>query len=185
MVFLPFCCRKMLKLCGETEDKLAQELIHFELQVERDVIEPLFLLAEVRSGSETGPMWLGWAEWWSLGSFGSSLRVVSAPHTLWRSVSLGSVTTQLQGVPQPGNPWSWRLSPSPTCAVLEGETARLVASLHPPQGLRPVFLPAFHLSPGFCEMTVESQIGHKWTYLWNRDRLPSESRLVVAKGEGI
>ncbi|GAB5580540.1 rho GTPase-activating protein 44 isoform X1 [Prionailurus iriomotensis] len=37
---------KMLKLCGETEDKLAQELIHFELQVERDVIEPLFLLAE-------------------------------------------------------------------------------------------------------------------------------------------
>lgn len=38
---------KMLKLCGETEDKLAQELIHFELQVERDVIEPLFLLAEV------------------------------------------------------------------------------------------------------------------------------------------
>uniref|UniRef100_A0A8D0NM64 Rho GTPase activating protein 44 n=1 Tax=Sus scrofa TaxID=9823 RepID=A0A8D0NM64_PIG len=41
---------KMLKLCGETEDRLAQELIHFELQVERDVIEPLFLLAEVRSG---------------------------------------------------------------------------------------------------------------------------------------
>ncbi|XP_075417197.1 rho GTPase-activating protein 44 isoform X2 [Tenrec ecaudatus] len=38
---------KMLKLCGDTEDKLAQELIHFELQVERDVIEPLFLLAEV------------------------------------------------------------------------------------------------------------------------------------------
>ncbi|XP_033278730.1 rho GTPase-activating protein 44 isoform X1 [Orcinus orca] len=38
---------KMLKLCGEAEDKLAQGLIHFELQVERDVIEPLFLLAEV------------------------------------------------------------------------------------------------------------------------------------------
>ncbi|KAM8797001.1 LOW QUALITY PROTEIN: rho GTPase-activating protein 44 [Eudromia elegans] len=38
---------RMLKLCGEAEDKLAQELIHFELQVERDVIEPLFLLAEV------------------------------------------------------------------------------------------------------------------------------------------
>ncbi|XP_058022738.1 rho GTPase-activating protein 44 [Ahaetulla prasina] len=38
---------KMLKLCGEAEDKLGQELIHFELQVERDVIEPLFVLAEV------------------------------------------------------------------------------------------------------------------------------------------
>ncbi|NXI05372.1 RHG44 protein, partial [Pachycephala philippinensis] len=35
------------RLCGEAEDKLAQELIHFELQVERDVIEPLFVLAEV------------------------------------------------------------------------------------------------------------------------------------------
>lgn len=43
-----FSYRKMLKLCGEAEDKLAQELIHFELQVERDVIEPLFVLAEVR-----------------------------------------------------------------------------------------------------------------------------------------
>lgn len=47
-------CRKMLRLCGEAEDKLAQELIHFELQVERDVIEPLFVLAEV-SGRRGGP----------------------------------------------------------------------------------------------------------------------------------
>ncbi|KAI1886592.1 hypothetical protein AGOR_G00197400 [Albula goreensis] len=38
---------KMLKLCGETEDKLAQELILFEFQIERDVIEPLYVLAEV------------------------------------------------------------------------------------------------------------------------------------------
>nr|XP_024645997.1 rho GTPase-activating protein 44 isoform X2 [Macaca nemestrina] len=60
---------KMLKLCGETEDKLAQELIHFELQVERDVIEPLFLLAEVSSRREIPKfqkqrkhlaMWLEW-----------------------------------------------------------------------------------------------------------------------------
>ncbi|XP_058848330.1 rho GTPase-activating protein 44-like isoform X6 [Acipenser ruthenus] len=38
---------KMLNMCGETEDRLAQELILFELQIERDVIEPLFILAEV------------------------------------------------------------------------------------------------------------------------------------------
>uniref|UniRef100_A0A665VW16 Rho GTPase-activating protein 44 n=1 Tax=Echeneis naucrates TaxID=173247 RepID=A0A665VW16_ECHNA len=38
---------KMLKLCGETQDKLAQELILFELTTERDVIEPLYDLAEV------------------------------------------------------------------------------------------------------------------------------------------
>ncbi|KAJ8283479.1 hypothetical protein COCON_G00023290 [Conger conger] len=38
---------KMLKLCGDSEDRLAQELILFELQIERDVIEPLYVLAEV------------------------------------------------------------------------------------------------------------------------------------------
>ncbi|KAJ8251406.1 hypothetical protein GJAV_G00221000 [Gymnothorax javanicus] len=38
---------KMLKLCGDTEDKLAQELILFEFQIERDVVEPLYVLAEV------------------------------------------------------------------------------------------------------------------------------------------
>ena len=40
--------RKMLKLCGETQDKLAQELIQFEVTIERDVIEPLYDLAEVQ-----------------------------------------------------------------------------------------------------------------------------------------
>ncbi|XP_041432177.1 rho GTPase-activating protein 44 isoform X5 [Xenopus laevis] len=38
---------KMLILCGEAEDKLAQELIHFEQDMERDVVDPLFVLAEV------------------------------------------------------------------------------------------------------------------------------------------
>lgn len=37
----------MLKMCGETEEKLAQELIQFEFQIERDVVEPLYVLAEV------------------------------------------------------------------------------------------------------------------------------------------
>ncbi|XP_076154100.1 rho GTPase-activating protein 44-like isoform X2 [Alosa pseudoharengus] len=38
---------KMLKLCGETQEKLAQELLLFELQTERDVVDPLYALAEV------------------------------------------------------------------------------------------------------------------------------------------
>ncbi|XP_072299339.1 rho GTPase-activating protein 44 isoform X4 [Eucyclogobius newberryi] len=38
---------KMLKICGDTEEKLAQELIQFEFQIERDVVEPLYVLAEV------------------------------------------------------------------------------------------------------------------------------------------
>lgn len=75
--FFPFYCRKMLKLCGETEDKLAQELIHFELQVERDVIEPLFLLAEVRSGMRLGLSEQKGTVQWALQSFCSSLITVS------------------------------------------------------------------------------------------------------------
>lgn len=39
----------MLKLCGETQDRLAQELILFEFTIERDVIEPLYDLAEVNA----------------------------------------------------------------------------------------------------------------------------------------
>lgn len=39
--------RMMLKMCGETEEKLAQELMDFEFQIERDVVEPLYALAEV------------------------------------------------------------------------------------------------------------------------------------------
>lgn len=38
----------MLKLCGETQDRLAQELILFELTIERDVVEPLYDLSEVQ-----------------------------------------------------------------------------------------------------------------------------------------
>ncbi|XP_050980570.1 rho GTPase-activating protein 44 isoform X5 [Labeo rohita] len=38
---------KMLKICGETQDRLAQELLLFELQIERDVVEPLYTLAEI------------------------------------------------------------------------------------------------------------------------------------------
>uniref|UniRef100_A0A671LPN2 BAR domain-containing protein n=1 Tax=Sinocyclocheilus anshuiensis TaxID=1608454 RepID=A0A671LPN2_9TELE len=37
----------MLKICGETQDRLAQELLLFELQIEQDVVEPLYTLAEV------------------------------------------------------------------------------------------------------------------------------------------
>ncbi|XP_077360053.1 rho GTPase-activating protein 44-like isoform X5 [Festucalex cinctus] len=38
---------KMLKLCGETQDKLSQELILFEVTIERDVMDPLYDLSEV------------------------------------------------------------------------------------------------------------------------------------------
>lgn len=43
----------MLKLCGETQDKLAHELLLFELTIEGDVVEPLYDLAEVRK--QTNP----------------------------------------------------------------------------------------------------------------------------------
>ena len=35
-----------------------------------------------------------------------------------------------------------------------------------------------------CHLYVESKIWHKWTYLWNKNRLTDvENRFVVAKGE--
>lgn len=46
LVFVPH--RKMLKMCGDAEEQLAQELILFELEIERDVVEPLYVLAEVK-----------------------------------------------------------------------------------------------------------------------------------------
>ncbi|XP_061783453.1 rho GTPase-activating protein 44-like isoform X1 [Nerophis lumbriciformis] len=38
---------KMLKLCGETQDQLAQELVLLEVTIEREVLDPLDDLAEV------------------------------------------------------------------------------------------------------------------------------------------
>uniref|UniRef100_A0A286Y3R5 Rho GTPase-activating protein 44 n=1 Tax=Cavia porcellus TaxID=10141 RepID=A0A286Y3R5_CAVPO len=69
---------KMLKLCGETEDKLAQELIHFELQVERDVIEPLFLLAEVRLGAAQKPLGSAWQQTSKSSGLSSTLQPAGA-----------------------------------------------------------------------------------------------------------
>uniref|UniRef100_A0AAY4CTQ9 BAR domain-containing protein n=1 Tax=Denticeps clupeoides TaxID=299321 RepID=A0AAY4CTQ9_9TELE len=38
---------KMLKTSGEAQERLAQELMLFEFHMERDVVEPLYVLAEV------------------------------------------------------------------------------------------------------------------------------------------
>ncbi|XP_077482134.1 rho GTPase-activating protein 44 isoform X6 [Stigmatopora argus] len=38
---------KMLKLCGETQDRLSQELVLFEVTIEKDVMDPLYDLSEV------------------------------------------------------------------------------------------------------------------------------------------
>lgn len=40
--------RKMMEVCGEAENRLASELMHHELQIEKDVLDPLSQLAEVR-----------------------------------------------------------------------------------------------------------------------------------------
>uniref|UniRef100_W5LJK6 Rho GTPase-activating protein 44 n=1 Tax=Astyanax mexicanus TaxID=7994 RepID=W5LJK6_ASTMX len=42
-----FLLGKVLRLCGETQEHLAQELQTFELQMEKDIIEPLSTLSEV------------------------------------------------------------------------------------------------------------------------------------------
>lgn len=46
--FFFFFCRKMMEVCGEAENRLAAELMQHELQIEKDVLDPLSQLAEVR-----------------------------------------------------------------------------------------------------------------------------------------
>ena len=41
--------RKMMEVCGEAENRLASELMQHELQIEKDVLDPLSQLAEVRN----------------------------------------------------------------------------------------------------------------------------------------
>lgn len=54
-VTLPSLCavacdhRKMMEVCGEAENRLASELMQHELQIEKDVLDPLSQLAEVRN----------------------------------------------------------------------------------------------------------------------------------------
>lgn len=41
--------RKMMEVCGDAENRLASELMLHELQIEKDVLDPLSQLAEVRN----------------------------------------------------------------------------------------------------------------------------------------
>lgn len=38
-----------MEVCGEAENRLASELMQHELQIEKDVLDPLSQLAEVRN----------------------------------------------------------------------------------------------------------------------------------------
>ena len=40
-----------MEVCGEAENRLASELMHHELQVEKDCLDPLNQLAEVTSSA--------------------------------------------------------------------------------------------------------------------------------------
>lgn len=49
----------MLDTCGDAENKLAMELSQHEVQIEREVIDPLCLLTEVSQLSLRGETHLG------------------------------------------------------------------------------------------------------------------------------
>lgn len=51
-VLIPVCVcmnSKMMDVCGEAENRLATELMQHELQIERDILDPLNQLAEVKT----------------------------------------------------------------------------------------------------------------------------------------
>lgn len=45
---------KMMEVCGDAENRLASELMQHELQIEKDVLDPLSQLAEVRNLTPPG-----------------------------------------------------------------------------------------------------------------------------------
>lgn len=51
-VYIPISvcvCSKMMDVCGEAESRLATELMQHEVQIERDILDPLNQLAEVKT----------------------------------------------------------------------------------------------------------------------------------------
>lgn len=49
---------KMMDVCGEAESRLATELMQHELQIERDILDPLNHLAEVIEQTNMFELWL-------------------------------------------------------------------------------------------------------------------------------
>jgi len=45
--YLP--CRKMMEMCGDAENRLASELMQHEVIIEKEILDPLNQLAEVRT----------------------------------------------------------------------------------------------------------------------------------------
>ena len=48
----------MLDTCGDAENKLAMELSQHEVQIEREILEPLSVLTEVSHSSLTKEVWI-------------------------------------------------------------------------------------------------------------------------------
>lgn len=46
---------KMMEACGDAEGRLASELMQYEVQIERDVLDPLNQLAEVTKKRKEKP----------------------------------------------------------------------------------------------------------------------------------
>lgn len=48
-------CRKLLETCGEAETQLALELSQHEVLIEKEVVDPLYSIAEVGAGAWAQP----------------------------------------------------------------------------------------------------------------------------------
>lgn len=70
-----------MEVCGEAENRLASELMHHELQIEKDVLDPLSQLAEVRKPGNPSVDEGNKAQVKYLGFFHSSWPVLKCSHT--------------------------------------------------------------------------------------------------------
>lgn len=62
----------MLETCGDAESQLAVELSQHEVFVEREIVEPLCTIAEVRASGAWGGTWLAVSQAFTgIGAFGT------------------------------------------------------------------------------------------------------------------
>lgn len=83
-----------MEVCGEAENRLASELMQHELQIEKDVLDPLSQLAEVRRLSPapvSGPL-AGASRWPKVAEVpGNTARPPVISGTRWGCLQLAGV----------------------------------------------------------------------------------------------
>lgn len=104
----------MMEACGEAEGRLANELMQHEVQIERDVLDPLNQLAEVKTEGRlsfaVGPLFSGQrSAWTSLSSLtdrnSKHPEAAEAARQVGSGLRLGQGEVKVAAAPQTACSW--------------------------------------------------------------------------------